>query len=214
MKKLLILLCLLLAGCKTIEILAGIGAGASVAGVAVPYAIASSRGVSPREILKKIDEAYQEYDTQVGNIMNNVGLTPRERERLIKEKTRGLRSRIKDYNRLLVSGYGLPQEIIETLSGPEGQEFIGVIAKALPPPWNEVFPLASSIGLGIATVFGLRGRSRFRNFAVLMGHMVEQFKRLGFLSKDQVKTVAATQTSEARMSMTDFHNFLKRYNIS
>ncbi|MFN3467113.1 MAG: hypothetical protein ACK4WF_05365 [Candidatus Brocadiales bacterium] len=210
----LILFCLSLVGCETVDIIAGLGAGASVAGLVAPPLITGTRLVSPKAVLEKIDEAYKEYDVQVQNLMNNTGLSPKERKALIKEKTRVLNSRVKSYKSLLGNAYGFPQELIRDLSSPEGQEFIGELAKVLPPPFNEVALGGTSLGLLVLTILGYGGRGRFRNTAVLLGNMIEHFKKTGLLDKDKVKEVAGIEAGKSKMSMTDLHNFLKRHNIT
>lgn len=202
----------LCAGCRAIDIITGVGAGASVAGFVAPAFIQARGQVKPKEILVKIDLAYQEYNAQVENIMHNVGLTPKERKALIKEKTRVLNSRVKAYKGLLGNAYGLPRELVDYLSGPEGQEFIGVIAKALPPPWNELLPTVVSLGLAGVSFFGLRGRNRFRNMALLLGNTMKGLERLG-LDENKIREALEMETSRHKITVADVHGFFERHNI-
>lgn len=210
-KKLLILICLLCVGCKIIDVITGIGAGASVAGFVAPGIIQAHGQVKPKDILVKIDLAYQEYDAQVENIMHNVGLTPKERKALIKEKTKVLNGRTKAYKSLLANAYGFPQDLTDYLSGKEGQEFIGVIAKALPPPWNEVLPAGASLGLLISTIVFGRGRNRFKNMALLLGNSIEGLKRSGILDKEEIREATKNEASKLRTSVADLDKFYRAH---
>lgn len=210
----LLILVMMCSGCEAIDIIAGIGAGTSAAGVVVPHLLAGSRAVSPKAVLEKIDNAYQEYDKEVAGIMGSLILTPKERKSLIAEKTKVLKSRVKAYNGLLGNAYGFPQELINSLSTAEGQETMGELAKLLPPPFNELALGGTSLGLLVLTILGYGGRGRFKNTAVLLGNMIESLKKSGVLSKTQVVEAAKLETSNSKIDMAALTNFLKKYNIS
>lgn len=201
-------------GCETADILSGLGLATGVGGIVIPKIVEGRGQVKSKDILAKMDLAFQEYDAQVSTIIANEKLSPKERKELIKEKTKVLNQRVAAYKGLLAETYGFTGELLDYLSAPEGQEQLGQLSSLLPGPYGELAMGGANVTLLVLMIMGYRGRSGFKNIGTLLGKMIENFKDSKVLSSDQVKTMAETTAGELKVSTTDLHKFLKRYNIS
>lgn len=213
-----LLLIISLAGCETLEVLTGIGAGASLLGAGLPPLLYGRNQIKPKEIIERMEIAYQQYAQERTTLLAGLEKAPEKNKRLIKFYQRELTNaerifkfRIKGYHRLLAGNFNLPEDILDIVKSKEGQEAMYALSSLLPPPWDKLIPGLIITGVsGAAVGFG-RGRGKFKGLAMLAVGMINEMKQAGIIDKEKLRDIAHAQAGKLKVSVKDLDVFREKH---